>query len=608
MDRKVKHGAKGVGDSRSAIASATWLTKCCLLLVGDFESLELAETVSVSLASSSARATTDCLSKTSARIDGRCLLAVVLPSSEVRTDASLLLTLSWRGASVDLSAEEVHALATDPDLLIRETLAPLDHQSREDVVAFLGSIMTVAPETERAELSVSLLEFREALRERLPALVNAPERPLGAHIDRLMSVDAESFYVEGWLRSKDDDVVRLSAVAPEGHRAELIDRLFRCGRSDVSEFYALNDGASKDKLGFVCFFETSAPSVSGSGWIFEVEDSQGRSFELEAPAVVADPLEVRQTVLGGPSLDGLPDDELMSRHIHPVVTRIQSRVGVEPVVHSLVEYGTPPDAPDVSIVVPLYLHIDHLEAQLAEFAADPALLECDLVYVLDSPQQAEELANRAADLQPIYQVPFRVAFLERNTGFAGACNAGADVARGRLLLLLNSDVLPDRPGWLEMMRDFYDATADIGALGVKLLYEDDSIQHAGMYYQRLVGSPLWVDGHYFKGMHRSLPGANISRKVPLVSGACMMVDADLYKRVGGLPTIYVQGDYEDSDFCLRLTEEGLDNWYIADAELYHLEGQSYAPDVRRPFNRYNMWLHNYLRRAAIAALADSTST
>jgi O-antigen biosynthesis protein len=243
--------------------------------------------------------------------------------------------------------------------------------------------------------------------------------------------------------------------------------------------------------------------------------------------------------------------------------------------------------------------------QLAELADDPELREADLLYVLDSPQQAEHFLYVAADLFPIYQVPFRIAVLERNVGFARANNAGAKLAGGRLLLLMNSDVLPDRPGWLGTMRAFYDETEDIGALGPKLLYEDDSIQHAGMHFYRLPGSSKWVDAHYFKGMHRGLPQANVARPVPVVSGACLMIDRALYLELGGLSGAYVQGDYEDSDLCLRLLEHGRQNWYLPAAELYHLEGQSYAPEIRRPANRYNMWLQNELWGERISELVQN---
>ena len=147
-----------------------------------------------------------------------------------------------------------------------------------------------------------------------------------------------------------------------------------------------------------------------------------------------------------------------------------------------------------------------------------------------------------------------------NAGFGAATNAGASVARGRLLLLLNSDVLPAEPGWLGRMQAFHDATPNIGALGPKLLYEDDSLQHAGLYFDRLREGPTagsWANMHYFKGLHKDLPAANVARPVPAVTAACLMIERDLYEQVEGLPDVYVQGDFEDSELCLRLLAEGL---------------------------------------------------
>ena len=74
----------------------------------------------------------------------------------------------------------------------------------------------------------------------------------------------------------------------------------------------------------------------------------------------------------------------------------------------------------------------------------------------------------------------------------------------------------------------------------------------------------------------------------------MMVERDLYERVGGLSHRYVQGGYEDSDLCLRLIEEGREHWYMPGAELYHLEDQSYPKDDRQRTTFYNMWLHTEL--------------
>jgi GT2 family glycosyltransferase len=144
------------------------------------------------------------------------------------------------------------------------------------------------------------------------------------------------------------------------------------------------------------------------------------------------------------------------------------------------------------------------------------------------------------------------------------------------------------------MSRFYEDTDRIGALGPKLLYEDDSLQHAGLYFHRAPGSRVWENAHCFKGQHRSFPAANVARAVPAVTAACMLVDRELYEQVGGLPLHYAQGDYEDSELCLRLLDAGRENWYLPSVELYHLEGQSYAPGERRVYSEYNMWLHTEL--------------
>ena len=75
----------------------------------------------------------------------------------------------------------------------------------------------------------------------------------------------------------------------------------------------------------------------------------------------------------------------------------------------------------------------------------------------------------------------------------------------------------------------------------------------------------------------------------------MMIASDLYGEVGGLSDLYVRGGYEDSDLCIRLAERGLENWYLGNLHLYHLEAQSYLhEDLRAPATKYNTWLHTHL--------------
>jgi GT2 family glycosyltransferase len=107
----------------------------------------------------------------------------------------------------------------------------------------------------------------------------------------------------------------------------------------------------------------------------------------------------------------------------------------------------------------------------------------------------------ALQIYRLYRISFRVFVLNQNAGFSAVNNLGSALARGRLLLLMNSDVLPDKPGWLGTMTAFYDSTPKIGALGSKLLFEDDSRQHAGLYFVRPLGSSVW-EPTLLQGLHR----------------------------------------------------------------------------------------------------------
>jgi GT2 family glycosyltransferase len=532
------------------------------------------------------------------------LLRVVLPAGG-RTDASVAVR-SGDATSV-IAERDLNMLVLDLQTFLRDHVAGHDAGTRARATEFLAGSLAVAPASERYELGDQLFGIRQALRERLPAFGLDKARRRGLQVDKLLAVDERSFYAEGWLHYEDAPLKRLTAVSPGGARAELLDSLVRTSRPDVAQVFELRPHeAQEKKLGFVCFFQLDAPSVRSDGWVFELEDVHGVTGEISGPRVTSDPHEVREAIIDDPKVEKLPNEALMRDHIYPAVRLIQERLASETQVDSVVQYGTPPESPDVSIVVPLYGHIEHVEVQLSQLADDPDIATSDLIYVLDSPQDAAYLRRYAAELHPIYGIPFRVVTLVSNVGFASACNVGATFVRGRLLLLMNSDVLPAGPGWLGRLRDFYDATPNIGALGPKMLYEDDSIQHAGMHFVPFPdpGLGLWVDSTYYKGMHSSLPAANVTRPVPAVSGACLMIDRELWEEVGGLQRIYVRGDYEDSHLCLELIERGRENWYMADAALYHLEGQSYTSALRGPSNRFNSWVYSRLWNERIESLME----
>jgi GT2 family glycosyltransferase len=508
------------------------------------------------------------------------------------TGGSVELEFDSGGRRIEMPREQWEEVSGELKDLVREELASLDAGAREAVLEALADSTSIGAEPS-FELSTSLFEIREVLRERLPRGAVKPEQPAGLAVEQILAVDDTSFWINGWMHDE-DGLAELIAVSPEGARVPISGNAFRYERPDVVEFYS---GLGLDRTrrhGFTAHFTLAAPSLLAGGWIAELHTSDGLQLEIQCPAVVRDPQQVRSTILGELGARGSIGGPLAATHGRDALTRLQSRIVAESTIESIDSYGEAPSNPEVSVVVPLYKRLDFLEHQLLQFSRDPDFAEAELIYVLDSTDQTDELAKQARELFALYGQPFQVVNLSSGAGFAGANGHGIEAARGRRLLLLNSDVIPDRPGWIGAMSEFYDETEGIGALGPKLLYEDDSLQHAGLYFHRAAGAELWENAHCFKGLHRSFPAANVARPVPAVTAACMLIDRDLYDEVGGLPLHYVQGDYEDSELCLKLAEAGRQNWYLPEVELYHLEGQSYVPGVRRVPSEYNMWLHSEL--------------
>jgi O-antigen biosynthesis protein len=496
------------------------------------------------------------------------------------------------GRSVEMPREQWEEVNGELKALVREELTSLDADAREAVLQTLAGATAIATEPS-FELSTSLYGLREVLRERLPRCAVTAERPAGLAVEQILAVDDTSYWINGWMHDE-DGLGEVIVVSPEGARVRVTDEAYRYERPDVVEFYS-GLGVDRTRLhGLTTHFTLPAPSLLSGGWIAELHTSDGLRLEIECPAVVRDPQVARAKILGELSARSRIGGRLAATHGREALARLQSRIVAESEVDSIDSYGTAPASPEVSIVVPLYKRLDFIEHQLLQFSRDPEFARAELIYVLDSTEQTEELEKQAGELFALYGLPFRVVNLTASAGFAGANGHGIEAARGRQLLLLNSDVIPDRPGWLGAMTSFYEQKDGIGALAPKLLYEDDSLQHAGLYFHRESGSELWENAHCFKGLHRSFPAANVARPVPAVTAACMLIDRDLYEKVGGLPLHYVQGDYEDSELCLKLGEAGRENWYLPEVELYHLEGQSYVPGARRLPSEYNMWLHTEL--------------
>lgn len=460
-----------------------------------------------------------------------------------------------------------------------ETLRP-DNELRE----YVGACLARAAD-DNAAAGAALREM-QLLFPLAKVGVTMKAKPVGGEIDLAVSHGAGGLFVSGWLHDPHELIESITSISATGRRVALSAPMYRFPRPDVGQHYGHdNHGAA----GFATFVPQAEGSDTSYQHRFELALRSGELLHVVAPPQPVVAAEARNAVLGSMPPPYVSSDAL-ANCIGPAAASLHALHLSAKKTPEVVDFGTPPALPTVSVVVPLYKVLDFVRFQLAAFAVDPMMAEAELIYVLDSPEQRDELQHLLRGLHALYQVPVRLVVMPANYGFAAASNAGAAVGRAPTVLFLNSDVIPDGSGWLQTLLGALIAEKGVGAVGPKLLFDDESLQHAGMYFDRdLTGH--WYNLHYHKGLPRYFPPACIARTVPAVTGACLLMRRTLIESLGGFSEDYIIGDYEDSDLCLRLRQEGLDIGYVPQSELFHLERQSiqrhtgYTRGVACAYNR-----------------------
>lgn len=156
--------------------------------------------------------------------------------------------------------------------------------------------------------------------------------------------------------------------------------------------------------------------------------------------------------------------------------------------------------------------------------------------------------------------------------FSAINNFGASKAKGEYLLFLNNDTKVINSEWLSSMVEHIQRK-EIGAVGPKLLFGDDTIQHIGV----ITGVCGEIAGHPFYGLSNESNGyfgnINMVRNVRAVTGACLMTKRSVFNEIGGFDTRFVVS-YNDVDICLRIIEKGYRIIYTPYSNLYHFESKS----------------------------------
>jgi len=174
----------------------------------------------------------------------------------------------------------------------------------------------------------------------------------------------------------------------------------------------------------------------------------------------------------------------------------------------------------------------------------------------------------------------RIAKVSGPFNFARLVNAGASVASGEFLLLLNNDVEATNEGWLTEMLSRL-AEPDVGAVGARLVFPSGGIQHGGV-----VLGPNLAATHAFDERYDDDPGygelLNVAHETSAVTAACLLTPRRLFRRMGGFDAMRFPVLFNDVDYCLRLRAEGRRVVFTPLARLTHRAGSSRGRE--RPFD------------------------
>jgi GT2 family glycosyltransferase len=230
--------------------------------------------------------------------------------------------------------------------------------------------------------------------------------------------------------------------------------------------------------------------------------------------------------------------------------------------------------PKVSIVIPSKDHFDYLSRCIEAIRSKTSYPEYEIIVVDNGStgfvqNRIRKMIGQAEGTE------IRYLYAPMTFNFSKMCNIGAKAASGEYLVLLNDDVVVTQEDWLERML----ASARrkrTGAVGVKLLYPDGTIQHCGVV--NLPDGPR----HSLHGERDDQPLAFGRNRVPSnvlsVTAACLMVKKELYDRIGGFDESLAV-TYNDVDFCIRLWKQGYFNVLRGDVSLIHDESKSRGDDA-----------------------------
>jgi hypothetical protein len=252
---------------------------------------------------------------------------------------------------------------------------------------------------------------------------------------------------------------------------------------------------------------------------------------------------------------------------------------------------------DLSVVIVTYNSRVPVERCLASLERHPArgAVETIVVDNASADGTAEMVRGRFPGV--------RVAANDENRGYSRGVNEGIRLSTGRLILILNPDIVVGE-GSIDRLAAFMADHPDAGIAGAKLVYPDGALQYSArsfytvsaLLYRRTVLGRLFPRAKPLRDHLLMDDPHDASREVDWIIGACMLVRREALERVGEMDERFFLY-FEDLDWCYRMKQHGWKVFYVPESVMIHTYERSSARSVfRKPFIIHLLSLLRYYEK------------
>ena len=237
--------------------------------------------------------------------------------------------------------------------------------------------------------------------------------------------------------------------------------------------------------------------------------------------------------------------------------------------------------PLVSVIIPNKDEKETLQTCLESLKKNTSYQNFEII-IIENNSTTEEIFKYYKELSRDQQIHLLRWGKEFN--YSAINNFGVAHARGEYLLFLNNDVKSIEPDWMEEMLGVCQRP-EVGGVGAKLIYPDNTIQHAGC----VIGMG-GIAGHMFVDMPADRTGylhkASLLQDMSAVTAACLMMKKEVFEQAGGF-TEELAVAFNDVDLCLKVRKNNHLVVYDPYAKLYHMESKTRgAEDSKEKVRRF----------------------